>query len=289
MKTNSLKAWVLAARPKTLTGAMMPVLVGTSMAYSDGCLALLTAILCALFAGGMQIAANFINDYYDFKRGSDREDRLGPERACAQGWITPHAMKRGIWASLVFSCLIGLVALCIEKGNLPWHGLELLTIGGLCMVFCFLYTTHLSYLGWGDLLVLVFFGNTLTLTVIVASLICGLVIDTMLVVNNYRDREQDRISLKQTLIVRFGESFGRYLYLGLGFAAVVLSIYLIYNQTISWGGFVYSSLFYLYLHTRTWLRMVQIRQGKALNQILGENSRNMMVYGILLSLAIIFS
>jgi len=301
VKVNSAYAWVLAARPKTLTGAVMPVMVAIALAYSDGCLHVLTAVLCALFASGMQVAANFINDYYDFKRGSDREDRLGPERACAQGWITPEAMKKGIWTSLVLSCLIGLGALGVEISYLPLHGLEILAIGILCVVFCFLYTTRLSYLGWGDLLVLVFFGiipvcgtyylqaHTLTTSVVVASLLCGLVIDTLLVVNNYRDREQDRISHKQTLIVRFGEPFGRYLYLALGFAAALLSVYLIYDGTISGSGFVYSSLIYLYLHTRTWLRMVQIRQGKALNQILGENSRNMFIYGLLLCLAIVLN
>lgn len=106
-KTNSFRAWVLAARPKTLTGAIIPVLIGSSLAFADGNFDIIPALLCALFACGMQIAANFINDLYDYLKGSDRTDRLGPERACAQGWITPAAMKRGITGMLIFSCLMG--------------------------------------------------------------------------------------------------------------------------------------------------------------------------------------
>ena len=93
--TNSFHAWILAARPKTLTGAVIPVLTGSALAFADETFNIIPALLCALFACGMQIAANFINDLYDYLKGSDRADRLGPERACAQGWITPTAMKRG--------------------------------------------------------------------------------------------------------------------------------------------------------------------------------------------------
>lgn len=298
-KTNSIKAWVLASRPKTLAGAVIPVMWGTALAFHDGSLHVLTAVLCALFACGLQIAANFINDYYDFKKGTDREDRLGPERACAQGWITPSAMKGGIWIVVLLSCLFGLGAFFLEYGTLPYHGWELIVMGFLCVVFCFLYTLRMSYLGLGDLLVLVFFGwvpvmgtyyvqaHELTFTSVILGTMSGLVIDVLLVINNYRDRDQDRLSGKRTIIVRWGEKFGRYLYLWLGILATILSVYLLYNNTISVAGFTFSSLIYLYLHMRTWQKMVRIRRGKALNMILGENSRNMLLYGILLSLAIV--
>ena len=112
--TNSGKAWLLAARPKTLTGAITPVLVGCALAYSDGQFQWTPAVLCLLFACLMQVTANFINDLFDFLKGSDREDRLGPERACAQGWITPQAMKGGIAIVLTAAGLTG----C----NLLYHG-----------------------------------------------------------------------------------------------------------------------------------------------------------------------
>ena len=79
VKRNSLQAWILAARPKTLTGAVTPVLIGTALAAMDGHFHWLPALICCLFASLMQIAANFINDLFDFLKGTDREDRLGPE------------------------------------------------------------------------------------------------------------------------------------------------------------------------------------------------------------------
>ncbi len=296
IKQNSPYAWLLAARPKTLTGAIIPVLIGTSLAFSDGHFQSTPALLCFLFACGMQIAANFINDLFDYLKGSDREDRLGPERACAQGWITPGAMKWGIGVTIILSCIIGLGILYQSWGVLPHGGWELIVLGMFCVIFAFLYTTVLSYQGWGDLLVLVFFGfvpvggtyyvqaYTFTPGVIIASLISGLVIDTLLVVNNYRDRKQDALSGKRTLIVRFGERFGRYFYLWLGIIATLLCLWFVL------GGnpvAIILPFFYLYAHIRTWRRMVQIRNGKKLNSILGETSRNMLLMGVLLSIVII--
>ena len=107
IKRNSLQAWILAARPKTLTGAVTPVLIGTALAAMDGHFEWLPALICCVFASLMQIAANFINDLFDFLKGTDREDRLGPERACAQGWISLQAMKTGIIVTVTLACLIG--------------------------------------------------------------------------------------------------------------------------------------------------------------------------------------
>ena len=101
----------------------------------------------------MQVAANFINDLFDFRKGSDRSDRLGPQRACAEGWITPHAMTIGIGIVLALACACGLGVLYFAWGNLPHGGWELVLLGVLCLLFAFLYTTVLSYKGWGDVLV----------------------------------------------------------------------------------------------------------------------------------------
>ena len=225
IKQNSPYAWFLAARPKTLTGAIIPVLLGSALAFSDGQFKTAPALLCALFACGMQIAANFINDLFDFQKGTDRrEDRLGPQRACAEGWITPAAMKTGIGIALTLSCLAGLAVLFTVWGQLPHGGWELVVLGVVCILFAFLYTTLLSYRGWGDVLVLVFFGfvpvcgtyyvqaYTLNMDVVVLSLVSGLAIDTLLMVNNYRDREQDAVSGKCTLVVRYGKKFGENMY-----------------------------------------------------------------------------
>ena len=298
IKQNSPHAWLLAARPKTLTGAIIPVMIGTSLAFADGQFKIVPALLCMLFACGMQIAANFINDLFDFLKGTDRTDRLGPERACAQGWITPGAMKVGIGVIVILSCISGLGLLYTSWGELPHGGWELIVLGVFCVIFAFLYTTVLSYRGWGDLLVLVFFGfipvggtyyvqaHAITADVWIASLICGLVIDTLLVVNNYRDREQDALSGKRTLVVRFGEPFGRYLYLGLGVSAVLLSLWFVHAGKIEPLAFIWAPCVYLYLHVLTWRKMAAIRNGRKLNSILGETSRNMLFFGLLLSAAL---
>ncbi len=298
IKQNSLRAWVLAARPKTLTAALIPVLLGSALAFSDGCFQEIPALLCAFFACFMQIAANFINDLFDFRKGSDREDRLGPERACAQGWITPSAMKTGIGLTLLIASLTGLSLLFYLWGKLPHGGWELILVGVLCILFAFLYTTYLSYRGWGDLLVLIFFGfvpvggtyyvqsGTLNADVVVLSIVCGLVVDTLLILNNYRDREQDARSGKRTLVVRFGEKFGSQLYLGCGILAVLLCLWFLYTGRLTLLEFIWAPCVYFYLHALTWRKMVAIHSGKKLNSILGETSRNMLFMGLLLSVAL---
>ena len=130
IKRNSLQAWILAARPKTLTGAVTPVLIGTALAAMDGHFEWLPALICCVFASLMQIAANFINDLFDFLKGTDREDRLGPERACAQGWITTAAMKRGILLTTLVACALG-------SGLLFYGGPELIAVGAVWVARCF--------------------------------------------------------------------------------------------------------------------------------------------------------
>lgn len=313
VKTNSLKAWVLAARPKTLTGAIAPVLVGAAFAYSQSSTISfhLSFFLCFLFAILMQIDANLINDYFDFRKGTDREDRLGPERACAQGWITPRAMQWGIGVMTILSCLVGLGILLL---HMQW---ELLIVGALCVLFCFLYTTHLSYLGWGDLLVLVFFGFVPVIfthyvmtaggwgiSLVIASLAMGLATDNLLMVNNYRDRHQDKVSGKRTIIVRIieanskrygevegsqrGERLCLHLYLWLGIIATLLagiSLCMIASfplLVIKLG----LLLIYLLLHFKTF-RQMKAFEGKALNAVLGATARNIFLFGLLLAVSIL--
>ena len=292
VRTNSIKAWILAARPKTLAAAATPVLLGCALAYTDGAFQWIPAILCFLFAFSMQIDANFINDYYDFLKGSDREDRLGPERACAQGWITLSAMKKGMIIITLLSCVWGLLLL-------NYCGLEMIPVGMLCVLFAFLYTAGpypLAYHGWGDVLVIIFFGfvpvgctyytmaHGWTWNVTIACAACGLVSDLLLMLNNYRDREQDKISGKRTLVVRFGEPAGRWAYLILGILAVGLCSFYAFN------GYLLASLLplvFLIPHFTTWREMVRIFQGKALNGVLGKTARNIVWFGLLLSLGLI--
>lgn len=292
IQPNSLQAWGLAIRPKTLTGAAIPVMIGCALADMYDKLQVLPAVLCFLFAFLMQIDANFINDLFDYLKGSDREDRLGPERACAQGWITVSAMKAGIAVVTVLAAITGLSLLFFS-------GWEMIPVGVACIVFAFLYTAGpypLAYHGWGDVLVLVFFGfvpvgctfyvmaHTWTTPVTVASLACGLIIDTLLMVNNFRDREQDAISGKRTLIVRWGARAGLILYFMLGMAACWCCLYFTSEGKI-WAAVL--PQLYLIPHIFTTLKMARINKGKALNLILGETSRNMLLFGMLLTLGMV--
>ena len=289
VRLNSPRAWLLAARPKTLSGAAVPVIVALSMAWCDLSATgfkLLPAILCLLFAFIMQIDANLVNDYFDFRKGTDDEQRLGPKRACAQGWVTLSAMRKAIALTTAVACAVGIPLVL-------YGGWWMVAIGVLCVVFCFLYTTHLSYLGLGDVLVLLFFGivpvgatyflqtGRMTLEVFTASVACGLVIDTLLVVNNYRDRDNDRRTGKNTLVVRIGARATERLFPALGIIACLLGlVYWAYGHF--WAFLL--PVVYLSLHLVTSERMKTIGKGFGLNKILGENARNMFIYGILLSI-----
>ena len=289
MKQNSPKAWILAARPKTLSAALIPVVLASALAASQGKFSLTPAVLCVLFATFMQIAANFNTDLFDFLKKTDRDDRLGPERACQQGWITPCAMRWGIAATLAVACACGL---CL----LPYGCWMLVGIGAACVVFAFLYTTLLSYCGFGDVLVWVFFGfvpvagtyyveaGSFCREVWLLSAACGLLIDTLLVLNNYRDREQDRLSGKRTLVVVLGERFGSLFYLLQGVAAYVLVAFMSFEGNL-WLAIL--PMLYLLPHYLTWRKMTQIREGRALNRILGFTSRNMLTFALLTAMALL--
>ena len=296
IKTDSAKAWLLAARPKTLSGAAVPVMIGVALVWVDAPqydgepFSWLAALLCLLFSFAMQIDANFINDFFDFANGTDDvETRLGPRRACAQGWVKLDSMKRAIALTTCLACVIGL--------PLAWFGgLEMILVGILCVVFAFLYTTFFSYQGLGDWLVLVFFGivpvcctyyiqlHTVTWQVFLASVACGMVIDALLIVNNFRDRDNDRLAGKDTIIVKLGPEAGLQLYLGVGIGAIILGF------TFWMNGHILATLLpliYFILHLFTWLKIKRIYQGKALNLCLGETARNIFIYGLCVSIGLI--
>ena len=294
VKVNSSKAWLLAARPKTLAASGTPVLIGLASAYSDlgaRLFCVLPAVLCLLYAVIMQIAANFTNDYFDFVRGNDANGRLGPERACAMGWVTPSAMRRAIVIALAAACLVGMPLVL-------YGGIEMVIIGVLCIVSCILYTTRLSYIGMGDILVVVFFGvvpvtivyylqaHAVTFRVVMLSVACGLAIDTLLMVNNYRDIDNDRLAGKNTLMVRAGLRTGGFLYLAAGIAASLIS-----SAVSACHGYTLAAalpLAYLPLHIYAYRSMVKIGKGRELNAVLGITSRNILVFGLLSAAGLLF-
>ena len=300
IKTNSVKAWMLAARPKTLAAAIVPVLVGCALAYHYDKFQWIPALACLFFAMLMQIAANLINDLFDYLKGCDGKDRLGPLRATAQSWIPIPAMKKGIFLTVLFACLIGSTLIF-------YGGWEMILVGCFCAVFAYFYTSGpypLAYNGLGDVAVIVFFGlvavgftcyvQTLywTKVIVFSGLATGMVVNTLLVLNNYRDRDTDKKSGKRTVVVRFGEPFGRYLYLFSGALAVlIICVVFLFEKNVesTYKSFCvpFFSLFYLIPHFFTWRKISKIKAGKALNMLIGETSRNMLFFALLLSFGLI--
>lgn len=302
VKTNSVKAWLLATRPKTLSAAAVPVMIGTAFAWrnTNEQFNWIPAILCLLFAWIMQIDSNLVNDYFDFKKGNDDETRLGPKRACSEGWITSVAMMWGILITTLLGCMTGIPLIL-------YGGLEMVMVGIACVVFCFLYTTLFSYHGLGDILVLLFFGiipvcctyyvcmplhqQIPTGEVIASSIACGLAIDALLIVNNYRDIDNDRSNGKITLAVRLGESKTRRLYESIGYIAAGIMIILVFIDLYQIDKVIPTYaiyLIYIILHRQSYKEMKRINKGAKLNQVLGLTARNILVFG-LLSVAAILS
>ena len=311
-RPRPLRAWWLAARPKTLSGALVPVVTGAALAFvtTHGEIPILlhgrapiAALLCGLFAALMQIASNFINDLIDFRRGDDRDDRLGPERACAQGWISPRAMTWGIVVVLALAGLTGLGLTAILLCALPIPPLHLLAglflTGAACMGAALLYTTHLSRRAMGDLLVFLFFGivpvvgtffaltGKITLPALLLGLGVGAMVDTLLVVNNIRDIDNDRRSGKRTLIVLIGREAGHRLYLLLGliavacaYAAVLFTATLFPTPLWKLGlGLLFFAAFFVG-HALSSRQFAQMPAGREMNRMLGITSSNMLRFAM---------
>ncbi len=281
-----------ASRPKTLTASASPVLLGCALAYYDGMFDIVPAVLCFLVALFAQIASNFANDYFDFKKGADREDRLGPERAVAQGWIAPKAMLVGTFVTLGVACLSGLLLICFADWRLIWVGIAI----AVCVLAYSAGPYPLAYNGLGDICVLLFYGvipvcftyyiQTLSFSLLsfLLSVALGLLSVNILVVNNYRDYEQDKAACKRTTIVLFGRRFGRVFYIFNECMAFVLVLPLVLEAP-QWILFLFGILFVLCFYTT---RELITLEGRALNRTLGHTARNVFLFAAVLSLFFVY-
>ena len=283
--------WIEAARPKTLFASLSPVIVGGALAWHDDVFKLAPFLLCVLVALTAQIASNLANDYFDFKKGADGSDRLGPARAVASGWITPQAMLRATVLMLMLCCLFGL-------GLLYYGGLHLIWLGIVIVIFALAYTGGpypLAYHGLGDVCVLIFFGvvpvsftyyvQALTFTPLLIALAfaMGFLSINILVVNNYRDYEQDKRAGKRTTIVSFGKQFGRIFYLFNLLATLLCTLpLLLLKPTLS----IFPLLAVL-LFTTTWFKMKH-SAGVSLNKVLASTARNVLFYALVLCFILLF-
>lgn len=290
IQPNSFAAWMLAVRPKVLTASIMPVIIACALAYNDGAFQWIPSICCFVFACLAQIASNFANDYYDYVKGTDREDRLGPDKACY--YIAPRR---------VLIATLGILALAASVGSvlILYGGWEMIIVGILVGICALAYSTGpfpLSYLGLGDIFVVLFYGivpvgftyylqaGYWTLPATLLGLAIGLVVNNIMVSNNYRDYKEDIISNKKTIIVRFGRGFGRFVYL----FSVVGSLLLCQ------GMWFYGELGAAMLPLLTLPAFIQAyhglctKEGEALNEVLFQSARNVMIFGLLVTIGLIF-
>lgn len=284
---RGVEVWILAARPKTLVAGASPVIIAMGLAIKDGVFNWYLSLICLLIAVFFQIVSNFVNDYFDYKKGSDTPERLGPQRAVAEGWVTPKQMVLASFIVLSVAFALGVLLMWL----VDWR---LLFVGIAVAVFAIAYSGGkypLSYIGLGDVCVLLFYGvvpvmftyfvqsNAFTADALMCGLAIGLVSTTILVANNYRDYELDKIAGKKTTIVIFGKNFGEYFYLANGIIAVVLCQYFWSKGLVA---VALLPLFYVAIHIVTWRQMIQIGEGRALISILGKTARNVLLFSLLL-------
>lgn len=231
MKNVLFKYWIQAARPKTLLVSMAPVVMSVAIASIFVNINWLPAVICLVFAVMAQILSNFVNDYADGIKGADNE-RLGPQRMVASGLIQPKIMRRGIivWSILTF--ILGCTLLY-------WGGWILLPFGIVILLCALAYSAGpypLSRHALGDVAVVLFYGvapviltffiqtGFVNWQIIIAGLAIGVVANNLLIVNNYRDAEQDAKNGKKTTVTIFGKQFIKWIY----FLNPIISIILIY-------------------------------------------------------------
>lgn len=204
--------WILAARPKTLPAAAAPVLVGSALAWRAGGFRLFPAVAALVGALLIQIATNLANDYFDFVKGADTSDRVGPVRVTQAGLLSPRAVLGGLCVVLLLALLVGAYLVWIAGAPIVWIGLASLA----CAVAYTGGPFPLAYLGLGDLFVVVFFGLVAVGGTVFVQLLSlppgtlwagagvGAVSTAILVVNNLRDIGTDARAGKRTLAVRLG-------------------------------------------------------------------------------------
>ena len=286
---SPVRVWVDAGRPKTLLAALAPVLMGTAMAFEAGAFHAPSALLALLGAVFIQVGTNLYNDYADFVKGADTDARKGPVRATQAGLVAPAAMKRA--AALAFGLAVVAGAYLMWRGGWP-----IILIGVLSIISGILYTAgpySLAYTGLSDLFVLVFFGPVavggtyyvqaldLDAAVVVAGLAPGLLSVAILLVNNVRDVDEDRAAGKQTLVVRFGRSFGVGLYACCVAVAALIPVAL-YAATGHHPWAMTSTLILI----PAWpvlRRLRSLRDARALNPLLGATARLLLLFSVLFS------
>lgn len=289
--------WIEATRPRTLPVSLAGVIIGVACAARFGSIVWTQAVLCLLFALTAQIASNFANEYFDYKSGLDKKGREGFRRGVTEGDISPKAMLGATICSLALCGLMGIGMLLISG---QWW---LIIPGVLIAVFALAYSTGpwpLSHHGLGDIAVIIFFG---IVPVCLTAYLCdsaqwsslpislptgisiGLLAANVLIVNNYRDMEDDKAGGKHTTVVIFGRKVMSMVYLLNGLVALLV-MWPVWKDTILYSWIII--ILYLAIHRAIWLQLRRLR-GQALNPLLGLTAMNLLMFALLTSAALFFS
>jgi 1,4-dihydroxy-2-naphthoate octaprenyltransferase len=293
-RPSTFHIWYIATRPWTLPASVAPILVGSAVAWHEGGFHPLTAFLALITALLLQIAANFANDAIDFKRGTDTPDRVGPTRITSAGYVTYDQVMRATVITLGLAMLTGLYL--VYRGGWPFLLL------GLAAVICAVAYTGgpfpISYLGLGEVFVFIFFGliavtgtsylqtGDFTALALAASIPSGAMNVGILIVNNYRDLEGDRVANKRTVAVRIGPEKTRVEYQVMLLATMAVPfVFWAVGWLDAWA----------LLTVLSWPLFWQLRQqihtlrGPALNKTLGMTGRTSLVFSVLFSIALVLA
>ena len=288
-----MKNWLLAARLKTLPAAMSPVILGCALAYHDGSFYFFIFAMTLLAAVLIQVGANFANDVFDFQKGADRDDRLGPTRATQSGLISAEKMKKAMWQTFALAICVG--SYLAFKGGWPivWIGLASIAAG-------IAYTGGpypLGYHGFGDVFVFIFFGliavpgtyylqsGTVNALSLYMGIAMGMLSTAILVVNNIRDADMDKLSGKRTLAVQLGKKFSKIQYSILILIPFLLPIYVWLNFENELSLLLTIFALPISLHL---INQIFSLSGSDLNLVLARTARFLFIFTLLLSAGLMF-
>ncbi|HMN69112.1 MAG TPA: 1,4-dihydroxy-2-naphthoate octaprenyltransferase [Bdellovibrionales bacterium] len=292
--SGKLRALFLTARPKTLSAAVVPVLVATALVHAEGLPVKWWISVCAVLSAiFIQIGTNFLNDAIDFWKGADKETRLGEARAAQSGWFSARAVLLMGFGSLLGALLLG-VPLVVEGG---W---PIFWIGVVSLAMAYAYTGGpwpLAYKGLGDLFVILFFGviavggvyylqtRTFAASAVVAGLQIGCLATVLIAINNLRDLEQDAKVGKRTLAVRLGPKLGRLEVVALLAFTFALNVFWFRRGEI-WA----ATLPFLSLPVGLFVltRLFQWQASARYNELLARAALLHMLFGAMLSLGLVF-
>ena len=291
-KPSKIENWLLASRPRTLLAAVVPVMVGSALAISHNKFTLILSLIALLCSILIQVGTNFTNDLYDYLKGTDKEDRIGPRRVLVSGLISTTEMKMGIVTVFGLAFLLGLYLVYAS-------GIVILIIGIISILAGLAYTAGpypLAYNGLGDVFVFVFFGivgttgtyylhlHEFSLLSFLIAVPVGALITNILVVNNYRDIEEDREADKYTLAVKLGKKITRFQFVN-SIAISYLILFIIY--------FKYDFSYWIFLPLISLpiavilIKTLQTLEGEGLNKTLELSAKYAALFGLLFSLGLI--